>query len=403
MARFSVVERWSQNPPRRGSLWRRVSFRAAAIAGALALVLVACELAARLLVAPRPVVEVEHRPTRAAVEGEPREREQDGGIDVLLDWSGDRGLRLVPNVRATIHDHTLSHEDVVIETSRLGVRHPELGSRRTGERRLLVVGDSTTFGDYAAFEDTYTAQLQRLLTAAGGDVTVINAGLPGASTADELAHYLELRDAIEPDSVLVAMYLNDAQNSSRFYAREVVGWPRCSRFASWAVRQVDVLLRRYTEPALQPTIDPDWRERFRAGRDLRSGDWLSDRDAYDFEIYNAYTDFGLGWNDTAWAALEHLMAGFAAATDQRHERLGMMLLPVHIQVLSEVADSVPQEHFAVLCRRLDLPCLDLLPALRAAHHEHPRQRLYFDHCHMTPTGNQVVATALAEWPWVREQ
>lgn len=385
------------------SVLRRAGFRLAAVLGASFLAVVACELTARVLVAPRPVVEIESLPTRTSSDGGIEEREQEHGIDVLLDWSGPRGLRLVPNVRATIHDHLLSHQDVVIETDSLGLRHTELAPPRPGERRLLVVGDSITFGDFVAFDDTITAQLQRALATAGDDLTVINAGLPGASTADELAHYLELRDAVQPDTVLVMMYLNDAQNSGRFYAREVVAWLRWSRFASWAVRRLDLLARRFTEPAVPPTVDPDWRERLRAGRDLHPGDWFHDRDAYDFEIYNAHQDFGLGWNATAWTGLEQLMAAFATAADQRHQRLGVALLPVHIQVLSEVGDTVPQEHFAALCRHLDLPCLDLLPALRAAHATAPELRLYYDHCHMTPAGNRLVATTLAGWPFLSEE
>ena len=188
---------------------------------ALVLALLVAEAMARLLLTSPQVVEIEAGEARTATPGAVDEREQERGIDVLLDWSGHRGVRLNPNVRATIRNHSLSQQDVVIETNSLGLRHPELGPKTPGADRVLVLGDSITFCDYVAFEDSYTALLEEVLERDGRAVEVINAGLPGASTVDELSYYLELRDAVQPDTVLLAMYLNDAQNSGRFYTRSL--------------------------------------------------------------------------------------------------------------------------------------------------------------------------------------
>jgi hypothetical protein len=49
-----------------------------------------------------------------------------------------------------------------------------------------------------------------------------------------------------------------------------------------------------------------------------------------------------------------------------------------------------------MCESIDLPCFDLVQALRVDW-QADQTKLYFDHCHLTPHGNTVVAAALAEW------
>jgi lysophospholipase L1-like esterase len=363
---------------------------------ALLLTLAGAEAVARVVLPAPQVVEVESPEARTAAPGATEDREQERGIDVLLDWSGHRGVRLNPNVRATIRNHSLSQQDVVIETNSLGLRHPELSPADAGADRILVLGDSITFCDYVAFEDTYTTLLGNALERAGRDVEVVNGGLPGASTVDELSHYLELRDAVAPDTVLLAMYLNDAQNSSRFYARSLPRSLTWSRLLAWAFTRVETLRVAAMRDVTPDEIDPAWAETFRAGRDLRSGDMWHDRDAFDFEIYNAREDFGIAWTPDSWAAVEPIVATLAAETTRRGERLGVMLFPVHIQVKGDVEDDTPQRAFAAMCDRLDLVCLDLRPALREDWRRR-REELYFDHCHLRPEGNRVVADAVAAW------
>lgn len=351
---------------------------------------------ARLLLPPQQLVDVESTAVRRSRPGPPEIREQENGIDILLDWSGPHGVRLHPGVRATIHNHILSRRDLIIETNSIGLRHPELEQKTAGELRILVLGDSITFGDYLPFDETYSALLEQRLAGGPGRIRVINAGVPGASASDELYHYLEIRDAVDPDLVLLAMYLNDAQNSQRFYARSLPEPYASSRFASWIVNRVAALRVRLWSDETIPEIDPAWHERFRGGKRLQSGDMLHDQRAFDFEIYNAHGDFGLAWNPQSWIVLERIVRTLALAAREREQRVGAFLFPVHLQVKGTVEDFTPQESFLTMCRMLDLPCLDLVPALRETWAASGRE-LYYDHCHLTPDGNAVVSEALAKW------
>lgn len=368
---------------------------ALAVVSLLATVLVA-EGVARLLLPVQQMVEVEAVTTRSSRPGPVKETEQEQNIDVVIDRTGDHGVRLYPGVRATIHDHTLSHRDVVIETNSLGLRHPELGDKPDDEFRVLVLGDSITFGDYVPFEETYAALLERRLDGRYPRVRVINAGLPGVGTSDQLYHYLEICDAVDADLVLVGMYLNDSQVTGRFYARTLSEPYASSRFLSWLANRVEALRISLWSDDDIPEIDPEWKEEFRDGRQLKTGDMWDDQDAHDYEVYNAYRDFGIAWNPQSWVILERIVNALVLSARQRGAEVAVFLFPVHFQATGMLDDLRPQKSFAAMCDAVDIPCLDLVPALRADWRA-AQEKLYFDHCHLTTRGNTVAADALAEW------
>jgi hypothetical protein len=95
------------------------------------------------------------------------------------------------------------------------------------------------------------------------------------------------------------MYLNDAQSGGLFFAKKLPDpWAK-SRFFTWVSDRFQLLDTAFFKNAMPGAIDPKWREKFRAGRNLKSGDMFTTPDGFDREIYNAYMDFGLGWNPNA--------------------------------------------------------------------------------------------------------
>lgn len=78
--------------------------------------------------------------------------------------------------------------------------------------RLLVLGDSLTAGYGLPKQDGFTAQLERSLRADGLDVTVIDAGVSGDTTAGGLARLdwvLRSAGAGGPDAIIVELGAND--------------------------------------------------------------------------------------------------------------------------------------------------------------------------------------------------
>lgn len=76
-------------------------------------------------------------------------------------------------------------------------------------KRLLVLGDSLTAGYGLAAEEAFPAQLQEALLQSGYNVTVINAGVSGDTSAGGLAR-LDWALQDEPQLVIVALGGNDA-------------------------------------------------------------------------------------------------------------------------------------------------------------------------------------------------
>jgi len=76
--------------------------------------------------------------------------------------------------------------------------------------RILAFGDSLTFGSGLPEPDGFVPQLEAWLHAHGArDVVVLNAGVPGETTAQGLARIEPALAEARPDAVLVALGAND--------------------------------------------------------------------------------------------------------------------------------------------------------------------------------------------------
>lgn len=80
-----------------------------------------------------------------------------------------------------------------------------------GTFRILVLGDSVTFGHGSLSETTYPFLLEQRLKAWRPAVNweVWNLGVPGYNTAQELAYLTEVGPRYDPDLVIVGFYAND--------------------------------------------------------------------------------------------------------------------------------------------------------------------------------------------------
>jgi lysophospholipase L1-like esterase len=80
-----------------------------------------------------------------------------------------------------------------------------------GTFRVLLLGDSWAYGQSVDHEESFGAQLERLLATrhTGAHVEVINSGVPGYNTAQEAAYLLERGMSYEPDCVMVLFVAND--------------------------------------------------------------------------------------------------------------------------------------------------------------------------------------------------
>jgi hypothetical protein len=102
---------------------------------------------------------------------------------------------------------------VPVHINSLELRDDREYELRKGPRtfRILVLGDSVTFGHGSVNEHTYPSILEQMMRRWRPDVDwqVWNAGVPGYNTTQELAHLLEVGPKFKPDLVVVGFYDND--------------------------------------------------------------------------------------------------------------------------------------------------------------------------------------------------
>jgi hypothetical protein len=107
-------------------------------------------------------------------------------------------------------DQACSEYRTSVQHSLLGCRGPlpDLALDREGPR-LLVVGDSQTYGLGCSEGETFCDELRR----ESGGYEVLNTGCPGYGTHDALAIVHHLGEAWRPDVVLLVFFWNDLEDN----------------------------------------------------------------------------------------------------------------------------------------------------------------------------------------------
>ncbi|MBW1744067.1 MAG: SGNH/GDSL hydrolase family protein [Deltaproteobacteria bacterium] len=108
-----------------------------------------------------------------------------------------------------------------VVTNSYGHRDSEIPIEKpTNTIRILVVGDSITFGHGVSGDDTYTECLEHMLNQTGNPYRfdVINAAVPGNSPFQEY-HDLKRSLKLDPDIVIIQFTLNDVVEPYRIFKR----------------------------------------------------------------------------------------------------------------------------------------------------------------------------------------
>ncbi len=97
-----------------------------------------------------------------------------------------------------------------IQISASGLRDRDYPIPKGKAFRILILGDSVTFGWGVNLEDTFVKKLEKILNEREGrEFEVINLGVPGYNTRQEVEFFKEKGLALDPDLVLVGFLDND--------------------------------------------------------------------------------------------------------------------------------------------------------------------------------------------------
>ncbi|HXM05286.1 MAG TPA: SGNH/GDSL hydrolase family protein [Chthoniobacterales bacterium] len=131
------------------------------------------------------------------------------------------GIALIPN--KTVH-HNKDCFQGLVETNSFGMRDRERTlAKPPGTFRIAMLGDSVVEGVHVQPDEVVNIQLEKILRAHGYNAEVLNFGVEGIGTTQELLMYEKKVRQFHPDLVLLTFTSNDVMNNSSIIQPEVYG------------------------------------------------------------------------------------------------------------------------------------------------------------------------------------
>ena len=291
------------------------------------------------------------------------------------------GFEPIPNLDST--DASIQFFGYRGLSNSLGFRdreHPV--EKPPGRKRIVVLGDSLTAGLWVEKdEDVFPAVLERNLAAAGRAIDVLNFGVLGYNTQQEVETLREKGLRYGPELVVLAYCLNDRwRDDGGLYLHlldeeKKSGRLNVARVGPWLAYSA---LFRFSRFRVLPALRAS-----QAGEKER-----------DLEHYGADTV------DASFATLSEL------ARQQGFEVLVVTFPDLRSIEARESEYPFGSEHrqTAQLARDNGFRHLDLLPAMRACKEAQPDELIAFDSLHPRPLGYRCAADAISElvlrdvWP-----
>jgi lysophospholipase L1-like esterase len=147
----------------------------------------------------------------------------DDGMNFDLEmWKYAKDLKRPSEVTEVGHEHIPNtsgfYMGVPVEINSTGQRDHEYALLEPpGTLRILMLGDSLTFGWGVRIEETPAKRIESILNASvtKGRFEVINMGVGNYNTAMEVAHFLSKATAWRPDIVVLNYFINDAESTPK--------------------------------------------------------------------------------------------------------------------------------------------------------------------------------------------
>ncbi len=334
-----------------------------------------------------------------------------------------RGVKLVPGKRGWYRKEGAAY----LEINSLGYRDREHDlAKPPGTFRIAVLGDSFTEARQMPVEDTYWHHLGEALATcpalAGQKVEVLNFGIGGYGTAQELLTYdLDAR-RFEPDLVLLGFFAgNDVRENSKALSERTTNWltarpffrltddglelsppeplPAWKRWIYDGV-QHSRLLELVNEARRQWSVRTKRRDQERRLQQIEMG--------ISAEVYQPADDPDLA---EAWTLTERILAKLAGRVQADGARFMVVTIPSSVQTHPDVAyrDALtvklgvddlllPERRLTAFGHEDGYPVFPLVAAMQAAagdRHFHGFANTGYGQGHMNAAGHEAMAKLLA--------
>jgi len=351
----------------------------------------------------------------------------DKQYDPILGWQLKPGLFWIKS------SESFSKHQIFINEFGLRSKHPPK-KRNEKEKKILILGDSFTYGKQISDENIFPNRIEEILNSNNGEekYEVINAGVPGYGTAQELLLMKKLSEqGIKGDICLLMIFTNDILDNLRLSYGEVDINQVQPGFIIDSTGQVDLKF-----PPQKNTNDTD---NFISGARTitKTGSWdILKRRLESFMqtkpgLINFLNEIGInvkfprmpglmnGWYredllTTGIPLLKGLIGKLKNEIEDQNSKLLVSIIPSPIQVYSEsygillretfpdndlvekwFEDKLkPQRYIKSICEDLKIPYLDLFPVLVGQNDD----ELYIPRDgHFNENGHEIAAQHLSNF------
>lgn len=250
-------------------------------------------------------------------------------------------------------------------------------SKPAGTFRLLFLGDSFTFGEGVPEGTPFPAKVEGLLRQTsnqghGKRCEVINGGVSGHNTGDEVVDLERRWLAYNPDMVIIVFYLNDAYDDEQF-----------GRLITGGAEGISMTPPADVEPAsyLYSFLSHRWQR------------YIMSRQVADIYMSQYSNNPMVGGND--WAEARQALAHAKKITDERGIKLGLIIFPELFELTKAYPFRKIHTDVANTAMSLGIPTLDLLETF----HDKDPEKLWVhvtDH-HPNQTAHALAAEAIAKF------
>ena len=254
---------------------------------------------------------------------------------------------------------------LTFHTNNFGLRGQDFNVKKDpGTKRVILLGDSFTFGEGVKLEDTFSSQLQEIINRRFDEpVEVLNFGVSGWQTTDEINFLSGFGVKFDPDLVLIVYVLNDADraggldlwnNFRRIYENRKLKHSYLLSYIYARIAQT-VYGRRYVDSLLESAL----REK---------GKWD--------------------------ASFRQLSRGQELAKNGGF-KYGILIFPFMYELTDEYPFKPVNEMILNYCKNHNIPVQDLIPAFRG--YSYADLWVHESDQHPNEKGHRIAAEAMAEF------
>lgn len=305
------------------------------------------------------------------------------------------------------------HRPYHVQTNSDGLRNVEEFDKEN-TFVVLAVGDSFTFGPYVPNEDTWPAQLERLLDIdlyPRSIAQVLNAGVSGYTIVDEYHYLYERGVKLEPDLVIIAFFPNDISDMrtlEREYLARPVNQIYPTSYARWAR---SILTEFEHKSAILRSVHNVKsyivRQQLQADQDMNNLNDNLDANCDPFQMDKSTHE------KSCWKSYSDWFSKTAALLKQHDIPLLLVSIPDYRQFPEIGYQDYAQVFIGELAADNGIPYIDMLPHLKIAldvdaaylmefvPRKFPAQKFITDNYtgngHMSSYGYRVVANVITQW------